>query len=324
MRLLAPTLSIMLTAAAPVGAQGTLLVGNKGEDSLSFVDLASGCERRRVPTGRMPHEVAISPKGDRAAVVAYGGRIIEMFDLATARRVGTIDLGANARPHGLLWLGDGRIVATMEGRGALAIITLPPRRASRIVSVATGAKGSHMVAVSGDRRLAYVANMGSGSVGVIDLARGRKLRDILATGRPEGIALTSDGRRLWVADRAGDMVHVIDLATGREVARQPTGRTPIRVAISPDGRYAITSNFGAGTVSVFDAATMQPIRTVPVGDPASQQVTMLFSRDGARLYIAQTGTDRVGELDFASGRVLRHLPAGRNGDGLGISPITLP
>ena len=42
-------------AAAPV-----LLVGNKGEGTLSFVDLATGAEIGRSPTGKWPHEIAIS------------------------------------------------------------------------------------------------------------------------------------------------------------------------------------------------------------------------------------------------------------------------
>jgi YVTN family beta-propeller protein len=316
-------LAALLATAVPALGQGTLLIGNKGEDSLSFVDLATGRERRRVPTGRMPHEIAVSPRGGLAAVVAYGGRTIELFELATARRVRSIDLGENARPHGLLWLRDGRIIATMEGRGALAIVSAPTGDAPRVISVPTGAKGSHMVAVSSDGARAYVANMGSGSVGVIDLAAGRKLKDIAVGGQPEGIAVMSDGKRLWVADRTGDTVQVIDTATGRVLVKHRTGKTPIRVVISPDGRHAITSNYGVGTISVFDAATVRPLRTITVGEPGFAQVTALFSADGERLYVAETGIDRIAELDFASGRVLGRLPAGRNGDGLAISPVAV-
>lgn len=316
------TLAALVTTASPAFGQGTLLIGNKGEDTLSFVDLATGREHRRVPTGRMPHEVAVSPRGDLAAVVAYGGRTIELFDLATSRRVGVMDLGENARPHGLLWLRNGRIVATMQGRQALAIVSAPTGGAPRVVSVPTGAKGSHMVAVSPDDARAYAANMGSGSVAVIDLAAGRKLTDIAVGGQPEGIAVPRDGERLWVADRAGDTVQVIDVETGRVLNRHRTGKTPIRVTISPDGRHAITSDYGAGTISVFDAATTRPLRTIAVGEPGFEQVTALFSADG-RLYIAETGIDRIAEIDFASGRLLGRLPAGRNGDGLGISPVAV-
>jgi DNA-binding beta-propeller fold protein YncE len=48
------------------------------------------------------------------------------------------------------------------------------------------------------------------------------------------------------------------------------------------------------------------------------QVTLLFGGDGSRLYVAETATNTVAEVDFASGQVLRRLPAGEGGDGLAI------
>src|SRR3546814_4883323 len=101
--------------AAPAAAE-TLLVGNKGEDTLSVIALDSGAQLARLPTGRMPHEIAISPDGKQAAVVAYGGTTIDIFDIAKRTKLRTIDLSPNRRPHGLLWLADGRLVATTEGR----------------------------------------------------------------------------------------------------------------------------------------------------------------------------------------------------------------
>src|SRR5687768_6398614 len=101
-------------AAEELGAAGILLVGNKGENSLSFIDLATGRELGRAATGPMPHEIAISPDGRQAAVVAYGGRSIDIFDVAGRARLRTIDLSPNEGPHGIAWLEDGRILVTTE------------------------------------------------------------------------------------------------------------------------------------------------------------------------------------------------------------------
>ena len=178
-----------------------------------------------------------------------------------------------------------------------------------------------MVAVSPAAERAYVANMGSKSVTVIDLRAGTKLRDIPVGNQPEGIALTPDGRQLWVADREGDTVYVFDTTSLAELGQVRVGKTPIRVVISPDGRTAVTSNYGGGDLTMIDVETRQVTRTVPVsGQAAFNQVTILFSRDGSRLYLAETGIDRIAEVDFASGKVLGRLPAGKNGDGLAIAP----
>ena len=312
---------LLLALAAPAGAQ-TLIVGNKGEDSVSFIDLKTGAVRAKVPTASMPHEVAVSPDGRRAAVVAYGSNTIDIFDVATARRLERIDLGVNRRPHGLVWLSDGRLIATAEGSSTLAVVLSNARGAKgRVYAIPTGQKGSHMLAVHrGDT--AYVANMGSGTVGVIDLDGQAPTRNIPAGTEPEGVAISPDGKRLWVADRQSNAVRVFDTTTLKPLATLPTGAFPIRVALSPDGRTAVTSNHRAGTLSLFDARTLKPARTIRVsGDPAALQVTILFSADGRRLYVAETGANRVAEVDAASGRVLRRLPAGRMGDGLAISPV---
>src|SRR5688572_21703337 len=76
---------LLLGCSNPGAAQGdaagaVLLVGNKGEDTVSFVDLASGRELGRSPTGKWPHEIAVSPDGRQAAVVSYGAAAVDLFD----------------------------------------------------------------------------------------------------------------------------------------------------------------------------------------------------------------------------------------------------
>ena len=303
--------------AAPAG---TLLVGNKGENTVSFIDLASGRELGRAPTGPMPHEIAISPDGRQAAVVAYGGSTIDIFDVRTRERLRRIDLSPNDRPHGIVWLADGRIIATTERSRSLSIVDLRGAQPA-VTSIATDQQGSHMVAVSPDARRAYTANIGSGTVSVIDLAGRTKLRDLPVGGQPEGIALTPDGRTLWVGDLQGARVTAWDTNSFERVAELSTGPVPIRVLASPDGRWIVTSNLQGGNLSLIDAARREVVRTIQVsGSGDARQVTILFSRDGRYLYAAETGRNQVAEIEMATGQVRRRLMAGQDGDGLAIAP----
>lgn len=315
-RALALLLCPLLLQTAPAAAE-TLLVGNKSEDTLSVIALASGEELARLPTGKMPHEIAISPDGKQAAVVAYGGTTIDIFDVAARTKLKTIDLSPNQRPHGLLWLSDGRLVATTEGSESVAVVAPD----GTVTSISTGQKGSHMVAIAPDNRTAYVANIGSGSVSVLDLQDGKKLRDLTIGGKPEGLALAKGGRELWVGDLDAPRVSVWDTATSEKIAEQPVDPVAIRVLASPDGKLIATSNIASGTISLFDAETRALLRTIKVsGDAAAGQVTLLFSGDSTRLYAAETGHDKIAEIDVASGAVLRRIGAGKNGDGLAIAP----
>ena len=303
----------------PVRGAGILLVGNKGENTVSFIDLQSGTEVGRQPTGPMPHEIAISPDGRQAAVVAYGGATIDIFDVVTGARERRIDLAPNQGPHGIAWLEDGRILATTERSQSLTIVDT--RRGDQVSAIPTGQQGTHMVAVSPDRSRAFTANIASGTVSVLDLREGRKLRDLAVGGRPEGIALSRDGRTLWVGDLEGARVQAFDTASFERLAEVPTGEVPIRVAASPDGRWIVTSNLGGGSLTLIDARTRAAAREIAVsGSREAGQVTILFSADGRRIYAAETGRNQVAEVDLASGRVLRRLAAGAQGDGLAIAP----
>ena len=309
---------LMSSAACAADGGSVLLIGNKGEDSVSFVDLKSGKELGRSPTGKAPHEIAISPDGRQAAVVAYGGQTIDLFDVATRAKLKTIDLSPNEGPHGIAWLKDGRIVATTERSQSIALVD--PIAGTVTRSIKTDQQGTHMVAVSADRNIAYTANIASGTVSVIDLAKGLKLRDMPVGGRPEGIALSGDDLTLWVGDLEGSRVQVFDTATYDKLGEVKTGGIPIRVAASPDGRWIVTSNLQAGGLTIIDASTRQHVRDVTLsGSQEAGQVTILFSADGKRLYAAETGANLVAEVDLETGTVLRRLPAGKNGDGLAIA-----
>ena len=76
--------ALLIGCSGPVTAQDeaaagrqpgrSCLSGTRAKIRLSFVDLATGQELGRQPTGKAPHEIAISPDGKTAAVVAYGGQ----------------------------------------------------------------------------------------------------------------------------------------------------------------------------------------------------------------------------------------------------------
>jgi len=295
------------------------------------VDLASGKEIKRAKTGPNPHEVAISPGGRFAAIVAYGGETIDIFRLTDMRLLRRVNLSPNKRPHGIVWLDDARIMATTEGSDTLTIINdivlCEPEQPCtavqpKVSAIATGNKGSHMLAVQADGSRAYVSNLQSKNVSVLDIPSGKKIRDLDAGTEPEGIALTPDGQELWVAARGSNEVFVFDAQSLEQKANIKTGRFPIRIAISPDGAHAVTSDLVDGAITVIDTASKKVMRSIPVSKSQEAfQVTLIFSPDGKYMYLAETGTNQIAEIEFATGTTTRRIPAGEDGDGLGISAV---
>src|SRR5688572_15963958 len=105
-------LPILLAANTAFGqaAPGLLLIGNKSEDTLSFVDVRTLNEASRTTTGRGPHEVVVTPDGKKAFVSNYEGPgdTISVVDVPARKELLRIPLGEHRAPHGLAVSRDGR------------------------------------------------------------------------------------------------------------------------------------------------------------------------------------------------------------------------
>ncbi|WP_209347845.1 YncE family protein [Pontixanthobacter sp. CEM42] len=329
-------LPVLLAACTPVAEQtntnvaastsdlekSALFVANKFGHTLSKIDLGSGEEVKRVDSCTNPHELATSPDGMHVALACYGGTTLDIFATSDLRRVKSIDLGDNARPHGIVWHANGSLYATAEGQKRVYWIRRPLARDAKPLGFATGKEGSHMLAISPDGRHAWTTDLGSKTVTLVDLITRRAPQSVEVGVEPEGIALSPDGKALWVSARGSNKAFELNpanLEIRREVA---TGAFPLRLAIRPQGDVAVTSDLADGGLTVIDLATAKAVRSIAVSSAeeaeARLQVTILWSDNGERIYVAETGSDTIAEVDYASGKLLRRLEAGDGGDGLAI------
>ncbi len=306
------------------GQRPTLFVANKRGNTLSKIDLETGEEVLRRDSCTNPHELATSPDGKHVALACYGGTTVDIFSTDTLDRVKSIELGVNARPHGLVWAGRS-IYVTAEGRQSIFAITYPLiDDPLDIIEIDTGQEGTHMLTVSRDNLFAWTVDMQSGTVTLIDLVDSRKIRSTEVGEEPEGIALSPDGETLWVSARGSNQVFALDPETLVVRETIAVGQFPLRLAIRPQGDVAVTSDLIDGGLTVIDLASAEAIRSIAVSSPDEAQerfqVTILWSGDGSKIYVAETASNTVAEIDYASGDVLRRLPTGAGGDGLAILP----
>ena len=312
-----------------------LVVLNKSDDTASILDAATGKAKATVPVGHGPHEVEVLAGGRTAAVSNYGdrarpGRSLTLLDLEKGAAAATIELPEGARPHGLCALADGRLLVTAEGLKELLVVD--PQAKKLVLRVATAREVSHMVVATPDGARAFVANIGSGSVTVVDLAAGKVLQDIPTGQGAEGIAITPDGREVWVCNRAADTISVVDAKTLAIVATMKAPSFPIRVKITPDGKRALVSCAQSGDVAVFDTAGRAEVKRIAIDREAvpgaadrifSTQfgkspvpVGLLMATDGKRAWVASTNADVVSVIDLEKLAVVGRLTAGKEPDGL--------
>lgn len=311
-------LALVLTALS--AHADTLLILNKSDATLQFVDAASFETLGTVVTGEGPHEVAVSDDGKIAVVANYGtapspGTTLSVIDVPTRKQLRRFTLPGLLRPHGIAAVGS-RFWFTAEGSRVVARYDAA-KDAIDFIS-GSGAEVTHMIVVAPGETTLYTANIGSNSVTVFDLRgapRNILLKQIPVVQGPEGIDLAPDGSELWVASRAPNGgISIID-PKSRTVAQTLPTTTKLanRVKFTPDGKFVLVSDPGANVVNVYDAATKEIIKSVNTAEGPSG---ILMAPDGKHAFVACAGAKKLAVIDTSTFSVTHLIDTGNVPDGL--------
>jgi YVTN family beta-propeller protein len=298
---------------------GELLVLNKDDDTVDYLDADTGETLATVETDFNPHEVALSPDGDTAYLTCSLGNSLLFLDNEAREVRDRFEHELFEFPHGL---------AVRESAGELwlastyssEVFVFDLDTEELLTTFPTHQQHSHMVTFSPDEETAYVANIGSDSVTVIDADERRVVADPPVGGGPEGIAVDPDTGEILVANQDDDDLSVLDPETYEETSTAMLGTTPVRVVLGPEGRYALVANREGDDVSVVDTEFVrdgdrQPweVKRIPVGIWPGGTV---FDPSGERAFVANNKTNDVSVIDVASFEAVERFDAGIHPDGI--------
>lgn len=320
------TLAACASVARPSGADGSrgyLLVANKSTRSLGIVDPHTREQLAQVAEGSTTgHEVATSPDGGTAYVPIYGdsgvglpgsdGSTLAVIDVAARRRVATLDFGRGLRPHHAVFNPrDGLLYVTTELDQSVTIVD--PARLQVVGAVPTGQPESHMLAISRDGRRGYTANVGPGTVSVLDLERRQTLAVIPVAETTQRVSVSADDRYVFTADQDRPRIAVIDAATQRVARWIALPATGFGTAPTPDGRWLVVTMPAANQVAVVDLRSFEVDRVIEL--PAAPQEP-LVRPDGAMVYVSCDRSGKVAAIRTADWRVDALIEVGEGVDGL--------
>jgi|SRR5229473_3637951 len=302
-------------------SRNLLLVVNQGDQSMSLVDPDAGVAIGKVKTNEVrAHEVTASPDGRLAYLPIYGdsgvgkpgtnGGNVEIVDLDKQSVVDSIELGP-VRPHWVKFGPDGMLYVSAELDKAIDV--LDPQQRKRVGSIPTGQPESHMVVISRDGHRAYTANVGAGTVTVVDLV-GRKLIKVIPVAETvQRISMSRDGRFVFTSDQKSPRLAVIDTATN-EVSRW-ISLPAVGYGTAPtlDGKWLLVTMEVPNQVAVVDLAQMKVDRTIPV---AKTPVQILVRPDRPLAYISCSGDGKVVLLNLESWKAEKMIETGPGADGL--------
>lgn len=315
--------AVCAITARSENSTGLLLVANKGDRTLSIINPATGAQLAAVAEdGITGHEVVASTDGKLGFVPIFGnsgvgkpgtdGSLIRVVDLATQAIIATIDFGKGVRPHcAVIGPKNGLLYVTTELENTIAIID--PKTFKLIGSIPTGQPESHMLAISSDGKKGYTANVGPGTVSVLDLEAKQTLKIIPISKTTQRISISPHDKWVFTADQAKPQIAVIDAAKDEVVKWIELPGTGYGTAVTPDGRWLVVALNTINQVGLVDLQTMKLAHVLDV--PKSPQ-EVLIRPDGRFAYVSCDASKQVAVIDLKNSKVEKLIAAGKGADGL--------
>jgi len=322
-------------SAAQDAGVGTLIVANMNDNTATVIDVGTGTTLATLPTGRAPHEIAVTGDGRWAVITNYGdrgaaGRSLTVLDLATVTVARTISMEIYERPHGIAALpGDSLVVVTSEAQGVVVLVNL--HTGEIVATIPTEGATSHMLAADARGERVFTTNIRDGTISELDLVNREHVRVLEVAPIVEGLTVSPDGSQVWVGSNQAKTVSVVDVAAGRVIDVLEGFGFPYRMAITPDGATAVLADPANGEIRIVDTATRREIHRVLVpaeglagstefpGSSSPEGIAM--SRDGRWAFVSLQGRNQVAAVDVAAGSVVATWDTGVWPDGIGFSPL---
>ena len=320
-------IGVMLSAAVVCGTASaqSLLVVNQGNATVSVIDPASGKQvaviEEKTP-GVHGHEVVASRDGRTAFLPIYGstgvgkpgidGHEMLVIDVPSRKVVGDMQFGHAVRPHEpVLDAKRNLLYVTTELDKAVTVID--PKTRKIIGSVPTGAEQSHMLVLSHDGTRGYTANVGPGSVSVLDMVGRKTIAVIPVSHEVQRIAISNDGRWVFTSDQREPMLAVIDTRTNKVARWVELPGTGYGAAPTPDGKWLLVCVPSANEVALVDLSAMRVANAIKV--PATPQ-EILIPPDGTVAYVSCNRSGKVAAIDLNGWKVVKVIDAGPGADGM--------
>ena len=280
---------------------------------------------------------ALADAGKAYVTSQDGG--VTIIDLNTMETTGTIDVQGEG-PRGLGLTDDGKLlIVAVRENGSVSVIDTKTNEVIKQIAVG---KNPEFVRVRGN--LAFVSyepsskagpppaqvtsTEGAGAkpesakdvakdddnkeparIGIIDLKKGKKIREITGGPETEGVEFSKDGKLLVITNEADNTITVHSMKTGKLLKTIKTheyGDRPRGIKVSPDGKtYIATLEFG-NKFLVMDK-NFKVLRTVDTG---ATPYGVSFDKSGKRIFVAANKSKTLEVYDAKTYEKIKEVATG--------------
>lgn len=257
---------------------------------------------------------------------------VTVIDIATMTPINSIDVKAEG-PRGLAITDDGKllVVATREN-GSVSVIDT---NTNQVINQIEVGKNPEFVRIKG--QLAFVSYEPSSKggpppkpgsaeakaaeaedndddeeparIGVIDLVKGKKIREIIGGPETEGIEFSKDGTQIIITNEADNTITVHNIKTGKLIKKVNThryGDRPRGIKVSPDGKtYVATLEYG----NKFLVMNKQ-FKVLRAVETAATPYGIAYDKAGERVFVASNKDKLLQVFDAKTFEKVKDIPTG--------------
>lgn len=295
------------TPAPPV------FVLNSLEADVSVIDPVTWTETARIPTGKEPHHMYLTPDEKSLVIANALSDTLTFIDPRTAQIQRTVR--GIVDPYQLRFTPDMKWLVTAANRlNHVDFYRWDGSNLTLVQRVATGKTPSHLW-IDSQSRTVYSTMQDSDELVAIDIAT-QKIKWRIKTGAmPADVYGSPDDRQLFVGLTGSDSVEVFDVsgAQPRSIQRIKTGEGAHAFRAAGDRKHLFVSNRVANTISKIDMTTRQVVDVYPApGGPDCMDV----SADGRWIYVSARWARKLLVIDTQERKVVQKVKVGKSPHGV--------
>ena len=251
---------------------------------------------------------------------------VSIINLNTMETEGSIDIQAK-NPRGIGVTEDGRFLITAnKDNENLSVIDLKTNQFVKhipvgknpefvrvykgYVFVSTEPASSGKPPVAGQEDDDKDEPKISARIAVVDLAKGKKIRDIIGGPETEGIEFSKSGKEIIVTNEADNTITVHNFSNGKllkTISTKKYGERPRGIKVAPNGKYYVSTLEYGNSFIVLDNQ-FKHLKTIATGE---SPYGVSFDREGKRLFVATSKAKTLEVYDTTNFEKIKDIPTGR-------------
>jgi YVTN family beta-propeller protein len=277
---------VFFLPSAVAGTKGVAYVSNQ-DGGVTVIDIETMEATSPVNVGATgPRGIGITPNGKWLITANKSNGNISVIDTENKAKTKFIVIGKN--PEFVRVLGD------------FAYITYEPSSKSGPPTKA-GADSANEDDDDDDKI--------PGRIAIVDLKKGKVIKEIIGKPETEGVEFTKDGKKLIVTNESDNSITVHDIKTGKllkSVAIGKYGERPRGIKSSPDGKaYVVTLELSDKMLVLNEK--LEVIKEISTG---KTPYGVSFDRDGKRIFVAANKEKSLQVFDAVTFEKIKDISTG--------------